>query len=98
MVKACKKGKVGIELSEGPRQPAKEPNQELSAWERERDRLRNLWVVSVFFFWLSVVFQAGLYYWQDGRLNFILLSIIGGMMVFGVVLKIRYQRHLKKAT
>jgi len=72
-------------------------HQEIMAWERERDRLRMLWVAAVLFFWCSVAFQAVLFYLRDGHLSFILLSIISGTMVLGVALKIRFQRHLHKA-
>lgn len=81
-------------MSNDQLQPVKEQNQKLTAWERERNKLKTLRVVVVLMFWFTSAFQVALYYWEDGRLNFILLSIIGGMMVLGIALKIRYQRHL----
>lgn len=65
-------------------------------WEKERDKLRTLWVVAVLVFWGTVAFQVVLYFVEDGRVNFVLLSIIAGMMILGVVLKVKYQRHLQK--
>ena len=66
-------------------------------WEKEADRLKKLWVIAAVFFWFSVVFQGTLFI-LEGGLNLILLSVIGGMMVIGMVLKFRYQRHLRKNT
>ena len=68
---------------------------ETGAWLRERDRLKTLWVVSVVMFWLSVGFQAVLYILQ-GKTNLVLLSVIGGMLLLGVGLKIRLQLHERK--
>lgn len=76
--------------------PVKGQGKEMTDWERERDRLKTLLVVVVVIFWLSAIFQVVLYFVQDGSVNFILLSIISGMMVLGTVLKARYQRHLNK--
>lgn len=76
--------------------PANKPASELTPWEQERDRLKLLLVIVVVIFWLSVIFQVVLYFIQDGRVNFILLSIISGMMVLGVILKTRFQWHLRK--
>lgn len=67
----------------------------MTTWERDEKRLKTLWVITVLFFWLSGAFTGVMYYLSGGHLNFILLSITGGMMVLGVVLKFRYQRHLK---
>ncbi len=64
-------------------------------WEKERDRIKTLWVISVMFFWFSAFFQIGLYY-MDGQVNFVLISIIAGMMILGVALKLRLQRHLRR--
>jgi len=66
----------------------------MAAWEREGDRLKKLWVIVVVFFWFSVSFQAALFF-MEGSLNFVLLSVVGGMMILGVVLKTRYQLHLR---
>ncbi len=70
-------------------------NEQLTHWKKERDRLKTLWVVSVIVFWLSVVFQIGLFLY-NGQANILLISIIGGMMVLGVALKVRLQLHLRK--
>ena len=61
-------------------------------WEKELNNIKNLWVISVVFFWLSVFFQIGLYV-MDGHINIVLLSIITGMMVLGVALKLRLKRY-----
>ncbi len=68
---------------------------DLTPWEKERNRIKTLWVMSVLFFWFSVFFQIGLYI-IDGQVNFVLISIITGMMVLGVVLKLRLQHHLRR--
>ena len=65
------------------------------AWEKEGERLKKLWVIAAVFFWFSVVFQGALFI-LDGSLNLVLLSVIGGMMVLGIVLKFRFQRHMRK--
>ncbi|MCP4409625.1 MAG: zinc ribbon domain-containing protein [Gammaproteobacteria bacterium] len=67
----------------------------LKAWERERDRLKRLWVISVAFFWFSVIFQGTLFV-LDGTLNLVLLSVIGGMMILGLILKFRLQYHERR--
>ena len=64
-------------------------------WEKERNRLKNLWIVVTLFFWFSLIFQAGLFI-LDGTLNLILLSIILGTLVLGTVLKIRLNLHVRK--
>jgi len=64
------------------------------SWEQGRDRLKTLWVVCVLGFWFSILFQVVLYFLK-GEINFILMSIILGMMILGVALKIRLQRHLR---
>jgi hypothetical protein len=65
-------------------------------WEKERDRLKKLWILVTLFFWFSLIFQAGLFI-LDGTLNLIILSIILGTMVLGTVLKFRLNLHLRKA-
>ncbi len=84
-------------MNENRSQSAKRRNldQGLTTWERDEKKLKTLWVVTVLVFWFSAVFTGVMYYLDDGHLNFILLSITGGMMVLGVVLKFKYQRHLK---
>jgi len=64
------------------------------SWEQARDRLKTLWVICVLGFWLTVLFQIVLYFLK-GEVNFILMSIILGMMILGVALKIQLQRHLR---
>ena len=83
-------------MSDSKLRAAEKKSQALTAWERERDRLKTLWIIAVVIFWLSVVFQTVLYYIQDGLFSFVLLSIIVGTMVLGVILKIRVQLHLNK--
>ena len=83
-------------MSDSKLRAAEKKSQALTAWERERDRLKTLWIIAVIIFWLSVVFQTVLYYLQDGLFSFVLLSIIVGTMVLGVILKIRVQLHLNK--
>lgn len=71
-------------------------NSRFSEWKRQRDNLKTLWVVSVLFFWITVAIQVGVY-WLKGEINLILVSIILGMMIIGLVLKLRYQRHLRSS-
>ena len=65
-----------------------------SAWKRQRDQLKTMWIASVVFFWISVATQVGIFILRD-EINLILVSIIVGMMMLGVPLKIRYQRFLR---
>jgi hypothetical protein len=64
-------------------------------WERKRDRIKTLWVVAVLLFWGTCGIQLVVYLLKE-KLDFILLSIILGMLVLGVVLKVRLQLHLRK--
>ena len=66
-------------MNQDPTLPAESP---LQLWQRERDRLRTLLVLVVLVFWGTIAFQVFLYYLHDGKLNFVLLSIIGGMMTW----------------
>jgi hypothetical protein len=66
----------------------------IAQWERERDSLKTRWVLSVIAFWGTIVIQAIVYYLNE-TLSFVLLSIIFGMMALGVVLKARWQLHVK---
>ncbi len=63
-------------------------------WERQRNNLKTMWVVSVLFFWITVAIQLGIYLLR-AEISLILVSIILGMMILGVALKVRYQRHLQ---
>ncbi len=63
-------------------------------WERQRNSLKTMWVVSVLFFWITVAIQLGVYLLR-AEISLILVSIILGMMILGVALKLRYQRHLQ---
>jgi hypothetical protein len=67
----------------------------LNEWERENNKLKTMWVVSIMLFWFSVSFQTVLYI-MDQKLNLILTSVIGGMLVIGIALKIKLQRHLAR--
>lgn len=64
-------------------------------WEKERNRLKTLWVLATVFCWFSLIFQAGLLI-LDGTLNLVIVSIILGTMVMGIVLKIRLSLHVRK--
>ena len=66
-----------------------------TSWASERDRIKNLWVLAVVAFWLTVAIQVVMHFFQ-GRLSFILVSIAGSALVIGVWLKIRYQWHLRR--
>ncbi len=66
-------------------------------WKQERDKIKTMWVVCVLVFWFSGALQVGLFFYE-GKINFVLISIIGGMLVLGVALKIRLQRHLRTKT
>ncbi|HHH38806.1 MAG TPA: hypothetical protein ENK50_04425 [Sedimenticola sp.] len=70
-------------------------NPRLAEWERKQSRVRTLWVVVVLFFWFSVGLQVVLFF-MSGKANFVLLSVISGMMVLGVTLKLRLQRILRQ--
>jgi len=48
-------------------------------------------------FWVSVA-VLGLVFVMDGKLNLVLVSIALGMLVVGIWLKTRYQRHLRHET
>jgi hypothetical protein len=67
----------------------------LHEWEKENNKLKTMWVVCIMIFWFSISFQTVLYI-MDQKLNLILTSIIGGMLVIGIVLKIRLKLHLAK--
>lgn len=67
----------------------------LYEWEKENNKLKTMWVVAIMLFWFSVSFQTVLYI-MDNKLNLILTSVIGGMLVIGIALKIKIQRHLAK--
>ncbi len=75
-----------------PKCQAPEPQND---WEKERERLKRLWVVAALFFWFSLFFQAGLFI-LDGTLNLIILSVIMGTMVLGIFLKFRLYLHVRK--
>jgi len=64
-------------------------------WEKERDRLKKLWILVALFFWFSLIFQGGLFI-LDGTLNLIILSVILGTLVLGTVLKFRLNLHVRK--
>ena len=67
----------------------------LYEWEKENNKLKTMWVVAIMLFWFSVSFQTVLYV-MNNKLNLILTSVIGGMLVIGIVLKIKLKRHLAK--
>jgi Flp pilus assembly protein TadB len=65
-----------------------------TAWDQQGNNLKTMWVASVLLFWLSVAIQVAIYF-LTGEINLILVSIALGLMILGVALKIRYQRHLR---
>ncbi|MCP4289432.1 MAG: hypothetical protein GY792_34265 [Gammaproteobacteria bacterium] len=67
----------------------------LAEWESENKKLKTMWVVAAMLFWFSVCFQAVLFF-IDETLNLILISVIGGMLIIGIALKIKLQRHLAR--
>ena len=66
-----------------------------SDWEKERDRLKKLWVIVTLVFWFNLLLQAGLFI-LNGTLHLVILSIILGTMILGTVLKIRLNLHIRK--
>jgi hypothetical protein len=64
-------------------------------WARTRDGLKTKWVASVIAFWVSAA-VLGVVFFVDRKLNLVLTSICVGMLVIGMVLKARYQLHLRK--
>lgn len=75
--------------------PRCKPSEAQSDWEKERDRLKKLWVIAAVFFWFSLFFQAALFV-LDGTLNLVILSVILGTMILGVILKWRLLLHTRK--
>ena len=64
-------------------------------WARTRDSLKIRWVASVIAFWVSAA-VLGAVFLIDSKLNLVLTSICVGMLLIGMVLKTRYQLHLRK--
>ncbi|MCB1760239.1 MAG: hypothetical protein KDI68_10740 [Gammaproteobacteria bacterium] len=62
------------------------------SWQAEQKKLRTMWVVVIMMFWFSVTFQGAIFL-LEGTLNLILMSIILGMLVLGIALKMKLQRH-----
>jgi len=75
--------------------PKCQTSEPLKEWDKERNRLKNLWIVATLFFWFSLIFQIALFI-LDGSLNLILISVILGVMILGIVLKIRLGLHVRK--
>ncbi|MEW8690984.1 MAG: hypothetical protein AB2535_07835 [Candidatus Thiodiazotropha endolucinida] len=71
------------------------PGSDWLAWEKQRDSLKNRWVIVVVTFWVTALIAAAMYV-VNKQLDFILTSIALGMMVLGVWLKSRYQQHLRQ--
>ncbi|MFC1680607.1 hypothetical protein ACFL1S_02285 [Pseudomonadota bacterium] len=63
-----------------------------SKWSKAGNALKTKWVASVAAFWVSMVVML-IVYFVEKKLNLILASIVLGMMLIGVWLKIRYQMH-----
>ena len=70
-------------------------NELYTTWVRDGGRIKNQWVTAVVVFWVTVAIQAVVYFYQ-GKLNFILISIAGGMMVLAIWLKVRFQLHSRR--
>ena len=68
---------------------------ETSVWVRERNSLKMKWVASVLAFWVSAAVLVAVYVIKD-KLDLTLISIVLGMLLIGLWLKTRYQRHLRK--
>ncbi len=66
-----------------------------SEWVKQRDRAKLLWVVTTLAFWISLVI-LGVVFLIKGELNFVLISVVLGMLILGVWLKTRYQLMLRK--
>jgi predicted membrane protein len=64
-------------------------------WEKQRDRAKLLWVVSVLAFWITVAIMATVYFLEK-RLDLILISVALGMMILGLWLKTRFQLIARK--
>lgn len=62
------------------------------SWQAEQKKLKTMWVAVIMVFWFSVTFQGAIFL-LEGTLNLILMSIILGMLILGIVLKIKLQRH-----
>lgn len=60
------------------------------------DTDRNLWVVTVLAFWVSVAITLGFRIYT-GEFDLILVSITLGLMILGVWLKARYQLKQRKS-
>jgi hypothetical protein len=70
------------------------PSGEWQVWSKQRDSLKTRWVIVVAAFWVTGIISIAMYI-INKQLDFILTSIVIGMMVLGVWLKSRYQIHLK---
>ncbi len=66
-----------------------------SEWIKQRDRAKLLWVVTTLAFWISLVI-LGVVFLMKGELNFVLISVVLGMLILGVWLKTRYQLMQRK--
>ncbi|MCU7935495.1 MAG: hypothetical protein KZQ99_11525 [Candidatus Thiodiazotropha sp. (ex Dulcina madagascariensis)] len=71
------------------------PDREWLDWVRQRDSLKTRWVIVVVVFWVTAIVTVVLYTVHK-ELDLILTSIALGMMVLGVLLKSRYQRHVRR--
>ena len=68
---------------------------ERADWRRTRDSLKTRWVVAVIAFWVSVAVLVAVLV-IDERLDPVLASICLGLLIVGVWLKTRYQKHLRQ--
>ena len=70
-------------------------NEACTKWSREGEKIKIQWVIAVVAFWVTVAIQVVVYFYH-GKLNFILLSIAGGMLTLGMWLKVRHGLHMRK--
>jgi hypothetical protein len=65
-------------------------------WRRECGTAKTLWVIATLGFWVSLGILLLVFWLGDGELNLILVSVVLGLLVVGVWLKLRYQLLLRK--
>ena len=64
-------------------------------WSRHLNTARNLWVIAVLAFWVTLGILLLVFFLRD-EVNLILVSIALGLMILGVWLKARYQWIVRK--
>lgn len=66
-----------------------------SEWAKERDRAKLLWIVTTLAFWISLAILGFVYLLKD-ELHFVLISVVLGMLLLGIWLKLRYKLVLRR--